>query len=257
MRAFLLGNSLWFFAKHESFDGKDSSRRSTNYTIALSPREVHESGSLRSLRAVVREIDNTRAAQWGGRWFERARGDALSADARRTAGHSSAERSACVCVNMSLTQRSVSVVVRACGGGRCLRVAVLARRHWVGFPRCDICFAWLGLFLLSASLFFAIIDIKEIIIVIVTVRDDVGRFASFHTYTQAYTHTHYSAQNASSDADSLSLSLCLADKRCCSTDSDSHENLPPRCLSGGLSVAPQHAPALSSSSISTGDTPPL
>lgn len=144
MRAFLLGNSLSFFHKHESFDGKDSSRRSTNSTIALSPREVRESGSCGSLRAVVRELRNTRASQWGGRDFERARGDALLRmhGAQQDIPPLSA---LCVCVCVSLTQRSVSPAVRACGGGRGLRAAVIARRHWVGFPRCAHCFALLAL----------------------------------------------------------------------------------------------------------------
>ena len=121
MRAFLLGNSLYFFHKHESFDGKDSSRRSTNSTIAWYPREVHESGSRGSLRAVVREIDNTRVWRWGGRCLERARGDALlrmhtvqQATAALRAVHVHvcvAHSGVCQCSGESMRRRAMS----ACG----------------------------------------------------------------------------------------------------------------------------------------------
>ena len=60
MRAFRIRISLHFFHKHESIDGKDSSRWNNKFTRYSSHGDVHEMGSVCGCLAVVREIQNMR-----------------------------------------------------------------------------------------------------------------------------------------------------------------------------------------------------
>ena len=46
MEAFRIGNSLYFFRKHDCIAGKDLSRRNKSFASYSSPRAVHGSGSV-------------------------------------------------------------------------------------------------------------------------------------------------------------------------------------------------------------------
>ena len=99
MRAFRSRINLYFFHKHESFDGKGRSRRDKNSTILSPPQEVHEFGSSGSVSCVVREIHDVPIDSVHGESFGQRLSDAHAQDAWRERAKHSVSACETICVS--------------------------------------------------------------------------------------------------------------------------------------------------------------